>query len=406
MKFKMTPDKLMIALFSALLLVLPVATIALPKQTKSENENRTLAKFPTLIDENKWEKAETVEDYFKAFKWKYLNDRTGNAFKEDFEKYFCDHIVGREGWVKLCNSLQTLSGKTEINNVYTVDGQMIQTFKGYNKEKISEAIGGINLFAERYPEMPVSIMVAPTAQEYLSAKIPEYAGLLSQKAFIDEVYGQLESVTPIDSASYLAEHSEEYIYYRTDHHWTSLGAYYAYTSAANALGFTPYSLSDFNIETASNDFRGTLYSSTLNDSITPDVMEYYHLTGGNHVVKVTTTDANGAPLENDSLYFREFLEVKDKYSSFTGSNAPLVNIETDIDNGKSLLIIKDSYAHSLVPFLANHYSKITMVDMRYINANLNYIVDVDSYTQTMFMYNAITFSEDYQHINKIRLTKE
>lgn len=405
MKFKMTPDKLMIALFSAVLLALPIATIVSPKQVKSENENRTLAKFPTLIDEYKWEKAETAKDYLSAFKWKYLNDRTGKAFKDDFETYFCDHIIGRESWVKVCNSLQTIAGKKEINGVYTVDGQMLQTFKEYDEEKVSQAIEAINLFAERHPDMPVSMMIAPTAQEFVSSKIPAYTGLLSEKAFIDEVYSKLENISTIDCTSYLAGHSDEYIYYRTDHHWTSLGAYYAYTAAANTLGYTAYGQNEFNIETASSDFKGTLYSSTLNDNITPDVMDYYHLKDANHVVKVTTTDDNGKPLENDSLYFRDYLEVKDKYSSFTGSNAPVVTIETDIDNGKSLLIVKDSYAHSLVPFLANHYSKITMVDMRYIRTDLNYIVDVDSYSQTMFMYNAITFADDASYINQIRMTK-
>lgn len=405
MKFKMTPDKLMIALFSAVLLALPIATIAMPKQVKSENENRTLAKFPTLVDEYKWEKAETVGDYFSAFKWKYLNDRTGKAFKDDFETYFCDHIVGRESWVKVCNKLQTLAGKQEINGVYTKNGQMIQTFKDYDKQGVDEALAAINLFAERHADMPVSIMIAPTAQEFLNAQIPGYMGLSSEKAFIESVYGKLSNISTIDCTSYLSGHSDEYIYYRTDHHWTSLGAYYAYTAAANTMGYTPYGLSAFNIETASNSFKGTLYSSTLNESITNDVIEYYHLKDGDHVVKLSTTDDNGKQIENDSLYFREYLEVKDKYSSFTGSNSPVVTIETDVDNGKSLLLIKDSYAHSLVPFLANHYSKITMVDLRYINTDLNYVVDIDSYSQTMFMYNAITFADDCKYIAKLKLTK-
>lgn len=405
MKFKMTPDKLMIALFAAVMLALPTATLILPKQVKSENENRTLAKLPTVIDKNKWEKAETPKDYWEAVKWRYINDRTGSAFKDDFEKYLCDHLAGREVWVKTCNTLQTLSGKKEINDVYTVDGQMFQTFKSYDKEKVDQAIGAINLFAERHPNMPVSIMLAPTSQEFLSGKVPSYTGLLSEKSFIDDVYKKVENISTVDCLSNLSGHSDEYIYYRTDHHWTSLGAYYAYSSAAKALGYSAYGASSFNIETASSDFRGTLYSSTLNDKITPDVIEYYHLRDGGPAIHLTTTDNENKKIENDSLYFRDYLEVKDKYSSFTGSNAPIVNIETDVDNGKSLLIIKDSYAHSLVPFLANHYSKITMVDMRYINVDLNYLLDLNSYSQTLFMYNVITFAQDSQHIRTIALTK-
>lgn len=405
MKFKMTPDKLMIALFSAVLLILPITTAALPKKIKSENENRTLQKLPTLVDKTKWEKAEDPKDYWNSIKWKYITRRDGKAFKEDFEKYLCDHLAGREVWVKTCNRIQAMAGKKEINNVYTIDGQMLQTFKTYDKEQVTSAIEAINLFAERHPDMPVSMMIAPTSQEFLSGKIPSYTGLLSEKAFIDELYKQTKNISTIDCLSNLSGHSDEYIYYRTDHHWTSLGAYYAYTSAAKTLGFSPYGASAFNIETASSDFRGTLYSRTLDDSIDPDVMEYYHLRENAPTIHLTTTNDKGKTITNDSLYFREFLEVKDKYSSFTGSNAPIVNIETNVDNGKSLLIIKDSYAHSLVPFLANHYSRITMVDMRYINVALNYFVDFESYDQTLFMYNAITFAEDAKHINTLRLTQ-
>ena len=117
------------------------------------------------------------------------------------------------------------------------------------------------------------------------------------------------------------------------------------------------------------------------------------------------TCMNGATIEEyDSLYVREFLEQKDKYSSFTGSNVPVVTIETNVDNDKTLLIVKDSYAHSLVPFLSKHYSKITMVDMRYINTDLNQLIDLDDYSQVLFMFNAITFAED-DSLTRLGLTR-
>ena len=101
-----------------------------------------------------------------------------------------------------------------------------------------------------------------------------------------------------------------------------------------------------------------------------------------------------AVTEYDDLYVRSYLDTKDKYASFTGTNTPIIDIETDIDNAKSLLLIKDSYAHSLVPFLSKHYSRITMVDLRYINAGLDAVVDLDSYSQVLVMYNAVTFADD------------
>lgn len=247
------------------------------------------------------------------------------------------------------------------------------------------------------------LMLAPTSQEIFSGKIPSYTGLMSEKAFIDGVYAQMENVGTIDCLSYISGHSDEYVFYRTDHHWTSLGAFYAYQAAAKSLNYTAYGLNAFNIETASRDFRGTLYSKTLDDNIKPDTMEYYFLANGEPTVKMTCRDDRETKTY-DSLYVRDYLNEKDKYSSYTGSNVPLVTIETNVDNDKCLLMIKDSYAHSLVPFLSKHYSKITMVDLRYINTGLNNLIDLDEYTEALFLFNVIGFSED-SSIAKLALTR-
>lgn len=403
MKFKMTPSKLMIFLFAAVTLALPITTIALPKLERSENENRTLAKFPTLINEGKLEKAENFGDYVDSVKWDYITIRDRNSFMDDIEVYFSDHLAGRETWVQTKNKLEALIGKQEINGVYTVNDQMIQVFKEYDQATVDASIKAMNTFAANHSDLPCSIMLSPTAQEMYFSQMPKYNGYLSQKTFIDNVYKQLQGFTTIDGLSFMTEHKDDYLFYRTDHHWTSLGAYYGYCAAAKALGYSAYGLKDFNIETVSSDFHGTLYSKTLDNGVTPDVIDYYHLK--NNAPKITMTVFDGAKeTVYDSLYVRDYLNVKDKYSSFTGSNQPIITIETDIDNGKSLLLVKDSYAHSLVPFLANHYSKITMVDMRYINADLNYFIDMDEYTQALFMFNSVSFAED-ESLKKIQLTK-
>ena len=401
--FKMTPHKLMIGLFALVLGGISLFTAFLPKKEKSENENRYLADFPSAINEKKLETAKNPADVWNSVKWKYINDRSGHAFKDDFETYLSDHIVRREDWVKASNRIQTLSGKKEINGVYTLDNQMIQTFKEYNADDVNNSINAMNAFAERFPDKQMFFMLAPTVQEFCSGKIPSYEGLLSEKTFIDDCYKKLRNISAIDCRSFLASNSDEYIYYRTDHHWTSLGAYYAYQSAAKLLGYTAYGYGSFNIETASSDFRGTLYRKTLDDSIPADNIDYYTLSKNEPKVKMTCI--NGSEVkEYDSLYVRDFLNEKDKYSSFTGSNVPIVEIETDVDTDKTLLIIKDSYAHSLVPFLSKHYSKITMVDMRYINTSLNDLINLDDYSQVLFMYNAVTFAED-GNITKLGLTK-
>ena len=403
MKFRMTPAKLTIALFAAVTLAIPAVTAVLPKQERSENENRTLAEFPDLVDHTRMDKAEGLGDVVGAIKWDYITVRDKDSWMDDFETYFADHLVGREDWVRTKNEIENLAGKKEINGVYTLDDQMIQVFKEYNEDDVLKSLNAMNKFAETHPDMQVSLMLAPTAQEIFSSEIPSYAGYLSEKSFIDECYKKMNGITTIDSLSFLSGHKNDYVFYRTDHHWTSLGAYYAYCAAAKTLGYSSYGLDSFNIETASSSFRGTLYSKTLDNSVTPDSIDYYMLASGEPKIKMTVSDGR-KETEYDSLYIRSYLDVKDKYSSFTGSNSPLVTIETDVNNGKNLLLIKDSYAHSLVPFLSKHYSKITMVDMRYINTDLNNLIDLSEYQQTMFMFNVVSFSSDL-NIKKIALTK-
>lgn len=402
-KFKMTPHKLMIALFALVLCGLSLTTAVLPKKERSENENRTLEQMPTIVNNNKLKTAKNPADVWNSIKWKYINNREGDAFKDDFETFLSDHLAGRELWVKFSNGIQRISGKQEINGVFTVDDQMIQLLKPFSQEQFLDNINAMDSFAERFPDKQMYLMIAPTVQELYTNKIPSYMSYLSERVVIDTAYKSLVNVGTIDCRSFMTNGTDEYLYYRTDHHWTSLGAYRAYQSAAKSLGYTAYGLSSFNIETVSSDFRGTLYSKTLDDSITPDSIEYYTLTKNEPQVKMTCI--NGSKVEEyDSLYVRDFLEQKDKYSSFTGSNVPVVTIETNVDNDKTLLVIKDSYAHSLVPFLSKHYSKITMVDMRYINTDLNQLIRFNDYSQVLFMFNAITFSED-DSLTKLGLTK-
>lgn len=404
MNFKMTPSKLMIALFSIVILAVPIVTLALPKQERSENENRTLQELPTLVDRNKLNKAENFGDVIKSVKWSYITEREQDSYMDDIETYLSDHLAGRELWVVASNRMERLAGKQEINGVYTADDRMIQVFREYDEETVNRSLDALNGFAAKFPDVPMYFMLAPTSQEIYSSTMPSYGGYLSEKAFIEGCYGKTENLTPIDCLSYLSGHRDEYIYYRTDHHWTSLGAYYAYAAAARQLGYSAYGLNSFNIETASSSFRGTLFSRTLDSGVTPDSIDYYHLASNEPTVKMTVFDGR-EQTEYDSLYVRDYLEVKDKYSSFTGSNAPLITIETDVDNGKSLLLIKDSYAHSLVPFLSKHYSKITMVDMRYINVGLDYFsINVNDYSQVLLSFNVISFAED-RNLPKLMLTR-
>ena len=351
--------KITAVLFFAVIILIPVISLLfMPREQVvfSEIENRYLARFPRL----------SLESYHET------------EFMKGFEDWANDRVIGRTGWIKLRNRTELLLGRTEIDGVFVTRERLMQRWENPDFERVGKTLDAMNTFAERHNEVPIYFMLAPTSLEIYRVTLPPSAPVNSQRDFIKYCYDYLENISTIDVLPLLEELREHYIYYRTDHHWTSLGAYIAYTAAGPVMGFSPLAMNRFNIEHVSNSFLGTLYSLTLNNRITPDVISIFSLTEGD-------------PHEN--LYHKEFLETKDKYSLFLGPNAPVIEITSNLPERK-LLVFKDSYAHSLIPFLAKNYSKITVADMRLININYRELFDVGDYDAVLFMYNVMTFSED------------
>lgn len=369
----------LIILLVAITLVLPVITIIrslnMPEKPFSETENRYLQTFPEIS----------------------FGTITDKSFMTDFEKYFSDRFVLREEWINIKNNSDRLLGQKEIKGVFTEQGRMMEAWKGYDSNLVNRSLAAMQSFADKYSDKKMYFMLAPTSQEIYKDTLPKNCGAASQKDFIKLCYDSVPGMKGIDIYSSLNIAKDRYIYYRTDHHWTSLGAYLAYHAAGVDMGYTPLSIDKFNIEHASDSFRGTLYSDTLDNSITPDTIDFYIPSGGETAIRMEIQNGENTNVY-DSLYFRDFLTKKDKYSAFLGFNVPKIDIISQAtkgnDNG-SLIIFKDSYAHSLIPFLVNNYSKITVLDMRYINVPLEQLgVNMDEYDSVLFMYNVITFSED------------
>lgn len=380
--------KITILIFALIIIILPIITVvtAAPQtQPFSENENRYLARFPKLS-------FSTYED---------------KSFMNGFDSWISDRFIGREQWINVKNKTEAAIGKTEISGVFTRNDRMMQVWKSYDEDLVAKNINAINNFADRHSDLPMYFMLVPTSQEIYADTLPPNAQPLSQRTFIRDVYAELPACNTVDAYSLLSQNRDNYIYYRTDHHWTSLGAYLGYQALAEKLGYMSIPENRFNIEHASNSFRGTLYSKTLDSSVTPDIIDFYTLSSGSPSLTLSVMNDDGVTYKDyDSLYFREYLDKKDKYSSLLGSNTPLLTITTDLEeqNERSLLIFKDSYAHALIPFLTNHYSKITVLDMRYINTDIQQFVSLEEYDQVLFLYNVITFSED-GNIAKLNMTK-
>ena len=213
-------------------------------------------------------------------------------------------------------------------------------------------------------------LVTPNSGQFYS---PEsfHTGLHDQKAMIDACYDHMsEGIYKVDVYSALEQHQDEYIFFRTDHHWTALGAYYAYEAFCETAGFTPVALSEFETGTYEN-FVGSMYTYTSaypqSDALleNPDTVTYYLPkveTSAKYYADATLT--NGIPISVVSTAIGE--NVSNKYLCFISGDTPICIIDTDVE-GPTCLVLKESYGNAFVPFLTSHYSKIIVVDPREFN---------------------------------------
>ena len=210
----------------------------------------------------------------------------------------------------------------------------------------------------------VYLGLIPSAAEIWKDRLPENAPTLDQLAYLEKA-AEL-GLPMVNFHTVLSEHAEESIFYRTDHHWTTLGAYYGYTAVMEALGREEEvkDISSYQPEIASDDFNGTLYSTSGIHWLEPDDIQFWVKEDGLNVTSYRT----GKP-EAGVLYDRSYLEVKDKYSAFLGGNQPLCVIENPAAEGK-ILLVRDSYSDSLAPFLAEHFAEVHLLDLRYYRGSV------------------------------------
>lgn len=369
----MNHKKLLIVLFFAIIVLLPMATFLLPKSTFSEMENRTLAKAPKITGDSLMDK----------------------SYMKNAETFLSDHMVFRTEFASAKTKLELLQGRKEVNGVFISDDMFLEKVINPDKSITNGNIDAINKFAAKYKgKIDTSIMLVPTAVEFYHKKAPMFADMMDQTQYVQDFYAKLKNINCVDAYTPLAAMADtNYIFYRTDHHWTSYGAYVGYTSLARTLGYKSVVHDMFNIEHTTDDFYGTLYSKVLYGEELADKIDLYYYSNGDvvtDVVKYTVKNKQTYP----SIFFREFLEQKDKYSVFLGGNDMVVDIQTNVNNGKNIIIFKDSYSHAMMQFLPLHYEKITLVDLRYLNKPLEEYVDLSEYQQALFLYNVAGFSED------------
>ncbi len=371
METNRTYSKVAAIFFLVLLFGFTAISFVFPDRAFSENENRELATMPEL----------SVDGIFSG------------EFMKDYESYITDQFFCRDKWIQLKTATEMALNKQDINGVYLgkdgylierhedtkIDYEMLEKTKNYLKTFVDKFSGRLN----------VKVMIVPTASEILTDKLPPFATGFDQNGFIDDIYASIPEDTVLDIRDTLKEHADEYIYYKTDHHWTSLGAFYAYQEFAGANGFEVPKLEDIKQTVVSEDFLGTVHSK-LNTEISRDTMTTVTLPNTPTSIKMTVDMTKTF----DTLYNDEYLGKKDKYSYYLDGNHGLTEIVSNSEGKGTLLIIKDSYSHCFAPMTLGNYEKVYLVDFRYFNMSITQFIQQYRVTDVLVLYNAVTLATD------------
>ena len=206
-----------------------------------------------------------------------------------------------------------------------------------------------------------------------------------------------DKATVYDLRDTLSAHKDEYIYYRTDHHWTADGAFYAYENYVSSKGMTPLAYDAIPWKTV-EDFYGTNYSSARKWNAVPDVIQYADFPNPLVVYDVEQEDGTYQD-ETGGLYELSYFDTRDKYRAFLRGNNAFSTVK---GNGEGkLLVIKDSYANAFVPYLVEHYAEIAIVDFRANNQRIDQILSEGQYDRILVLYSLNGFSTDTTLAGKI-----
>ena len=354
-----------------------VLFIALPKKEYSANEKRYLAEFPKL----------SVESFFSG------------DFGVDFEKYLSDHMPARSFFVGLNSYYNNALGNPLSNGIYNCkDGYLVNDPPTYDRLDINFSI--VADFAKEN-DVKTAMVLAPSTGYVCSDVLPNKHIIYKDDEYFEKAKDVLSdaNVDFVDMREPLKNAYNEgtQVFYKTDHHWTSSGAYLAYEELSSVLGFEKKDKKRYDI-TEYEDFYGTTYSSSGFWLTKPDTIETWEskdIKPNAITVEITEGDETTT---SDSMFYLDNLKDNDKYPIYLDGNHPYTTIKNKTlaknENSKKLLIIKDSFAHTLTPFLADHYAEIVMIDMRYYKQNVTELLEKGDFDNVLFVYSIDNLSTD------------
>ena len=359
-------------LFFLLPVIVLVSSIILPDTGFSEKENRILASRPALK----------------------LDQIISGVYEKQFETYENDQFPLRDMWITLKATTDRLMGKVEENGVYLgKNGYLMEAFNAPSQTQYDATVNAMTSFAQKHSDLKQYALIAPNSVNILKSNLPAFAPTDDQNPWIDKLKDSLTSagVTFIDIRDTFTDHKTEDLYYHTDHHWTTLGAYYAYLQAAAVMGIDTSSDS-YDKAPVSQTFKGTLSAKSGFRSGETDELDVFLPNGDNTLSSVV--NYVDEQKKSASFYDTSKLNTRDKYALFFGGNHAQIKISTPTESNNTLLVLKDSYANSFVPFLAQHYRKIIIIDPRYYYGDLEQLLQVENVQEVLYLYNANTFFAD------------
>lgn len=355
--------------FAVVLLSLSLLDVLAPDVAFSEMENRYLKEKPSFS----------------------LGALFDSKYTQAYEKYVDDQFFAREQWMRTKSDLERMMFKMENNDiVFGADGYLFNKYLTVPKE-YEKNIKAIKAFSEKYPSAKMRFALAPNSYTVLKDKVPFGLYNVDQKSVYEQTKAGLGSLvetvdlmTPLQNAYKTLGNP---LYFKLDHHWTIFGAYEAYKALIQAEGLISTPLEADAIKRVEN-FYGTFYSAAKRFDLAGDTL-YYDSALDQGIDVTVATEAK------ESMYDLKMLEGKDKYGMFLYNNPPFLTLKTTASEAlpKKILVFKDSYANSVLPFMAKHYAQIDVVDLRYYNGKVSELMASGNYDEVLFLYNFITFSQ-------------
>ena len=369
-----------------------------------------------------------------AFSWSSFVD---GSFGSKYVKYINEQFLGRDNWISMKAVADMGLGRIESHGVtYGDDHYLMEKLEivedqnypanaGTNIVKqtaLDRSNGMVSSFLQMY-DQPITFSLVPNSYAILEDEVPTGFPGADQQAYTQQIYRTLseadDQLEIVDFSDALSQHKDEYIYYRTDHHWTTLGAYYAYVAYCEQKGLTPVSLEELK-ENKVEDFYGTFYSKAKRPSQPADTITWYDVDVDEFAFVANLQQDKqlaqlGEVVQEDGLELlrvdgmmdqRKF-EVRDKYAAFMWGNSGYVKIKSSHNlnhqEGKTsrLLLFKDSYANSMIPYLTYNYDEIIVVDLRYMAKSTKELMQ-EEFDDIFVMYNFSTYVSGASDLAKMK----